>query len=60
MTPKMLREALCVAQTALYEHAEQGKVPSWVANIQEVINELDRTMTVTITIVIQLDKDVNK
>ena len=45
-TPKMTREALCVAQSALAERARQGmdadRVPTFIAYIGELIAEIDK------------------
>lgn len=43
--PKMTREALCAAQSALYRRAEDGvdvgRVPHWVARLGEMVNQID-------------------
>ena len=45
-TPKSMREALCVAQSALAERARSGmdvdRVPTWIKQVGLIIDQIDQ------------------
>lgn len=45
-TPKMMREALCAAQSSLAERGRSGidvdRVPGWIAQVQLIIDQIDQ------------------
>ena len=45
--PKSVREALCLAQSTLAEHARRGmdvdRVPGYIVELQHMIDEIDYT-----------------